>query len=152
MSNSTSNSLYLILNNDYGVSNYYSYIHPLSSFITSILNLICTIVFSHKELRTSGPFCQYSMVNSAGATLSFAISGFMFLNRCGGSICSISTSYWTQIYTIYGIYLLGSIYYFSSSILQIAISVQLYLSIKRKLTWLAVISPYKVCLITFGKI
>lgn len=144
-------SFYLLLLNDYGVSYYYYYIHPIMSFTASGLSLICTIVLACKELRSSGPFFKYSLVNSASASISTFVFAFLFLNKCGGSVCSLSESYWVQFYQIYGIYLFCSTNYFAGAIIQIAIGVQLYLSIKRRFKSLSNVSPYKVCIVAFSK-
>ena len=147
MSNST--LIYASLLNDYGVSNYYSYVHPVLSYFASFQNLMCTIVLASKELRNSGSVFKYLLVNSAGATVACFLFGFLFLTRCGGSICSISTSYWSQSFVIYGVYYVCYVYYMTSGLSQIAISLQLYLMFKKRLKWLNDVSPYRVCFIFY---
>ena len=144
--------LVLTLLNDYGVSNYYLYLHPILCAISTVLGLINTIVLSTRNLRTNGPFFQYSLVNSAGAVVASCLFLFVFLSRCGGSICSISAAYSSQVFMIYGIYYVGYIYYSSSAIIQIAIGFQLYFSIKQKFKWFININPYKVCAVIYGNL
>ena len=104
-----------------------------------------------RELRSSGPFFKYSLINSAGAVLAFFLLSFLFLTKCGGSVCSISPTYWSQAYTIYAIYYVAYVYYITSALIQIASGVQIYLSIRQQLKWLSSISSYKVCLGFLGK-
>lgn len=153
MSNSTSlpPSPFAVLLMDYGISNYYYYVHPILAYFTSFQNLLCTIVLASRELRSSGPFFKYSLINSAGAVLAFFLLSFLFLTKCGGSVCSISPTYWSQAYTIYAIYYVAYVYYITSALIQIASGVQIYLSIRQQLKWLSNISPYKVCLGFLGK-
>lgn len=148
----TNSPLVLILLNDYGISYYYFYVHPVLCVVSALLNLVNTIVLGSKKMRSSGPFFQYSLVNSAGATVTFILLMFLFLTKCGGSVCSISPSYWSQVYTIYAIYYVAYVYYAGSAFVQIAIGVQLYLSIKQKLKWLSAIAPYKICAVIFCKL
>jgi len=152
MSNITSlsPSPYLVLLEDYGVSNYYYYVHPVICFCASLMNVFCTVVLASKELRTSGAFFQYSLVNSSGAILAAFLLAFLFLSKCGGSICSISSAYWSQAYTIYAVYYVAGTFYFGSSFIQISIGVNLFLTIKQKFIRINNVSSYKVCIGIFG--
>lgn len=136
---------------DYGVSYYYYYIHPVASFISTLFGLINTIVLSSRDLRNGDPFFKYSFVNSAGATIYSFVNIFMFLNKCGSSICSISTSYWAKFYMVYIFHYVCNSYYFGSAFVQIVIEINVYLIISGKRNCLNNFSPYKVCAIIFGK-
>lgn len=142
-----SNLTFTILLNDYGVSYYYYYVHPVFAVIATILCIICTVVLSSKELRTSGAFFKYSLINSAGSAVGSFILIFLFLTRCGGSPCSISTSYLPQAYTNYIVTYLYSNIYIDSGLIQIAIGLQLYFSIKQKHKSFTEFSPYKLSFI-----
>lgn len=144
---SQTTSPYLILLNDYGVSNYYYYVHPVISIFAIFLCIISTVVLATKELRTSGAFFQYSLINSVGSIIGTFILIFLFFTRCGGSPCSISTSYLPQIYLNYIAIYVYTNYYVISGVIQIAIGFQLYFTIKQKYRSFTLLSPYKFCFI-----
>lgn len=129
--------------NTYGVEYYYHYIHPVASIYAALMSLICTIIFAQKELRTGGPFFQYSLVNSAGSLVGMLLLSMMFLTRCG-QLCPESSTFWAQEYEIYAFYLVANSLYFSGSIIQISISIQLYFSVTQKLKRLNSVAPVKV--------
>lgn len=136
---------------DYGVSYYYTYAHPILASVSMIFCVVCTIVLASKELRTGGAFFQYSLVNSIDTVIGSFILIFLFLTRCGGSPCSISTSYLSQIYTNYIVAYVYLDVYLISGLIQIAIGLQLYFSIKRKYSSFTNFSPYKLCVIILCK-
>lgn len=53
--------------NDYNVHYYYFYVHPFATWLATLTNFMCVVVFAQKELLSKGPFFQYSLVNSLGA-------------------------------------------------------------------------------------
>lgn len=53
---------------DYEVHYYYVYVHPFATLLAAAVNFMCGLVFFHKELLNSGPFFQYSFLNSFGAS------------------------------------------------------------------------------------
>ena len=149
MSNLTS---YDIFFNDYGVSYYYLYVNPIVAAFSAIQNILCTIVLASKELRNSNAFFQYALVNSIGAALSSILLIFLFLTRCGGSNCSISTSYWSQAFSLYAVTFVSSSFYTASALIQISMCMQIYFVIKQTFRRFSAISPYKTCFVFFGNI
>lgn len=137
--------------NDYGISYYFYYVHPVIYFISGILGMLNSIVLANKELRKSGPFFQYSLVNSIGSTLASFLLGFLFLTNCN-LLCPTSTTYLAQLFIIYCSHFLGGGYYLASGFIQIALGFQMYLAIKKSFPRLSNLNPYLVCLIIFGKI
>lgn len=121
----------LTIADDYNVHYFYYYVHPFATLLAAFVNIICAIVFAQKDLLQSGPFFQYSLVNSLGAaTGMLLLFGFTF-TRCG-PLCSIGYTYETQAYEVYAVIYAGNSLYFGGSLIQIAISVQLYLVITQK--------------------
>lgn len=116
---------------DFNVHYYYFFIHPVATLAGSALNIVNSVVFSQKNLRTSGPFFQYSLVNSIGATFALAVFSLFFLTRCG-DFCSYANTYWSQLYELYGGLFFTNSLYFAGSLFQIAISFQLYFSVTQK--------------------
>lgn len=137
--------------NDYGISYYFYYVHPVIYFISAVLGILNSIVLANKELRTSGPFFQYSLVHSVDATLAAFLMLFLFLTNCN-SLCYTSTTYSAQVYVVYGFYFVIASCYTASGFIQISIGFQMYLSIRNKLPKLGHLNPYKVCAVLFGKI
>jgi hypothetical protein len=137
------------LPNDFRVSYYYYYVHPIFSIFATFQSLICTIVLSQKELRRSGAFFQYSLVNSAGGIVGCFILVFFFFTRCN-SLCSASNSYWSQAYEIYAVYYVDGSLLLASSLIQIAISFKLYLTVTQRLKRINSVSPYKVVFVSLG--
>lgn len=70
----------------------------------------------------------------------------LFLIRCG-SICGQGTTHWAQLYELYLILFVDSSLYFGGSLVQIAISFQLYFSITQRFKRLNNVSPNKVMLV-----
>lgn len=137
---------YYILPDDGGVSSnqtfenafskyrdfYYYYIYPTSMFFASAQNLICSFVLAQKELRRSGSFFQYSLVNSVVSTLGTFLAAFLFLLNCG-SLCPQSAhSYLSQFYKLFMVFFLVSAFYFFSSLIHVATSFNLYLKLTNK--------------------
>lgn len=117
---------------DFNVHYYYLYVHPVVTWIAVFMNFICSIVFAQRDLLSSGPFFQYSLFNSIGAVIGMAIFSFFSITRCGPLCPSISYAYWTQIYELYAGMFVDNSLYFASSLIQISISFQLYLSVTHK--------------------
>ena len=140
-----------LLPNDYGVSNYYSYIHPLAAFISTLISLICTIVLRNKDLRRYDSFFCFTLVNSAATTVNSFLNIFMLVNKCELPICSVSSKYWEDIYKIFSIYYITNVYYFGNSVVQIVIEINAYLLICGKVNWLNKFSPFKICAFIYGK-
>lgn len=137
--------------NDYGVSYYYYYFQPTIAIISTVLNLISSRVLASRKLRESDKFFQYSLVNSIGALIVSFIKIFMFVSRCGGSICSLSESYWAQIYIVCIVNYICGTYYFGTAMIQIVIGANVYVRIVRKFSWINRFSAYKTCAFIFGK-
>lgn len=127
---------------------YYYYVHPTFVLLAGVICILCSYILAQRELRTSGPFFQYAAVNSFTAGLASPCLAMYFLTRCG-SLCTTSPTYWSQVYEIYGIYFFTSSVFFSTSLVQIAISFQLYLSVTQKFKRLNSISPKYVMLVLF---
>ena len=117
---------------DFKVHYYYYYVHPVFSWIAVLMNILCSIVFAQGDLLASGPFFQYSLANSVGAAIGMAIFSLFCVTRCGPLCPSFSYAYWTQIYELYGVLFIDNSLYFGSSLVQIAISFQLYLSVTQR--------------------
>ena len=116
---------------DFNVHYYYFFIHPVATLTGSFMNIICTIVFAQKRLHNSGPFFQYSLVNSIAAALALALFSVYCLTRCG-PFCGQAYTYWSQMYELYvGLFFDNSLY-FAGSLIQISISFQLYFSITQR--------------------
>lgn len=137
--------------NDFGVSYYYYYFHPIISFISTFLSLMSSIVLSDRELRSSSPFFKYSMINSIGYTVYSFLVAFLFLTNCR-LLCETSTMYLSQAFTIYAIYFIAGGIYTASGLIQIAIGFQLYFTIKDKDSKKSHVGPYKICIIFFGNL
>lgn len=135
------------------ISFYYYYIHPEFVLGAGLICFLCSYILGQHELRTSGPFFQYAAVNSFAAGIGSPTLAMYFITRCG-SLCSSSSTYWSQVYEIYGVYFFTSSIFFSTSLVQIAISFQLYLSVTQKLKHLNSISPkyvmFALFLVSFG--
>lgn len=116
---------------DYKVHYYYVYAHPVVMFLAILTNILSAVVFAQKELLYSGPFFQYSLVNSLGAATGMLLLFMYCITRCG-PLCSQSYTYWSQFYEHYITIYVGNSLYFGGSLIQIAISCQLYLSITQK--------------------
>lgn len=127
---------------------FYHYIFPLVSFIGCVQNILCAIVLSQKELRSAGAFFQYSLVNSINSALVTFLLFFMFLTNCG-HICETSYSYISQLYNIIAILFIVSSLYCFSSLIQIAISFNLYFILLQKCKRLNTVSPSLVMIISF---
>ena len=116
---------------DFNTYYYYFYLHPVLTMISFVSNSVCAVVFAQRELRTAGPFFQYSLVHSIMAVVGMAIASGISFTRCG-PLCPQSDSYETQVFELYGVRFVCNSLYFASSLIQIAISSQLYLSITQK--------------------
>lgn len=116
---------------DFYVHYYYYYVHPVATLVGSALNVVCAIVFAQKRLRTSGPFFQYSLVNSIGAAVALLLFAGFSLTRCG-PFCSYANTYWSQQYEIYAVLFVDNSLYFASSLVQISISFQLYFTVNQR--------------------
>lgn len=132
--------------NDFGVSYYYYYIHPVVALFASIQGILTTFILAQKELRTKGAFYQYSLFNSIQNGLCVFLFSFIFLSRCG-NLCTTSTLFWAQAYERYSVFYIAQSLYISASIIQIATSLQLYFTVSQKFKRLAAISPVKVMII-----
>lgn len=135
--NSSSSSLLVYFSNNTGYQNYnvhyyYFFVHPLVYLTGAIMNTLCTIVFAQKPLLSSGPFYHYYLVNSAFSAFGCVLFALVFITRCG-PICGQDATYWSQIYELYACLFVVYSIYIASSLLQIAISFQLYFSITQKL-------------------
>lgn len=135
--NTTSSQLVYYFSNytiveDFKVHYYYTYVHPVVTILAALANLVCSIVFAQRELLRTGPFFKYSLINSIGAIFGMlALLGFTF-TRCGPLCPTIGYfTYETQVYELFVIYF-GNSLYMIGSLIQIAISTQLYLSITQK--------------------
>lgn len=122
---------------------YFFYIYPSVLFVGALQSLVCTVVLAQKELRSSGPFFQYSLVNSVDSTLGTFLAAFLFLVNCG-SLCSTSYTFASQLYKVVAVYFFVSSLYFHSSLIQLAISVHLYFTLIQKCKRLTEIAPVKV--------
>ena len=116
---------------DFNTYYYYFFLHPIVTMLAFLSNSVCAIVFAQRELRTAGPFFQYSLANSIISALGMIVASGMCLSRCG-PLCSLSNSYESQVYELFGVMFLCNSIFFASSLIQIAISFQLYLSITQK--------------------
>lgn len=116
---------------DYYMFYYYFYVHPFVTCLSVISNTICAIVFAQRELLSYGPVFQYSLVNSIVAVLGMAIAMGLCLSRCG-PLCRHAYSYESQVFELYGVMFACNSLYFASSLIQIAISSHIYLSITQK--------------------
>lgn len=116
---------------DYYVHYYYRYVHWLAVCSAAFMNAVCAVVFAHKDLLSLGAFYQYSLVNSIGAVLGMLLLiGYTF-SRCA-SICTEDTTAFVQLFELYGVVYICNALYFFSSLVQIAISFQLYFSVTQK--------------------
>ena len=139
MSNTSSSSSSILINFSNYTGNvenfythyYYFYLHPVLTMISFVSNSVCAVVFAQRELRTAGPFFQYSLVNSIISATGMIVATGMSFSRCGFK-CNWSNSYESQVYELYGVMLLCNSTFFASSLIQIAISFQLYSSITQK--------------------
>lgn len=146
-----SSNPYLIFLNDYGVPFYYFYIQPAVASLSTLFNLMTSIVLGCKELRCSNDrFFKYGLVNSTGATLASFICIFMFITKCGGSLCSITATHLAHIYTIYAVKYMTASYFYASAMVQIVYEVDAYLSFSGKFNWIERFSPFKICAFIFG--
>lgn len=135
----TNNTLF---QNEYYVYYYYAYVHHIATFAAAFMNIICGIVFFQRELLTSGPFFQYSLLNSFGsATGMLLLVSYSFI-RCG-PLCHQGSNYLAAIVELAVMYI-GNFLYFGGSLVQIAISFQLYLSITQKFKKLNSVAPIKI--------
>ena len=116
---------------DFNTYYYYFYLHPVLIFLAFLSNSVCVVVFAQRELRTAGPFFQYSLVNSIVSAAGTVLAGGMSFSRCG-PLCNQAYSYESQVVELYSVMFLCNSTYFASSLIQIAISFQLYLSITQK--------------------
>ena len=137
------------MQNDFGVSYYYYFIHPAITVFATIQSLICSIVLASKELQKSGAFFQYSLFQSVGTVVAMFFLIFLFMSKCN-SLCSISTLYISQLYQIYVIAYFEFSLFIASALIQIAICLQLYLSIKRKYQKTISRFPFKICALMIG--
>lgn len=135
-SNDTSPSFFIFSNysnsiDNYNTEYYYLYVHPVACLSAAFMSLTCVIVFAQKDLLSLGPFYQYSLTNSIGSSIAmFLLAGYAF-SRCN-SLCNVSKSLQSQLFELYGIFYMCNAMYFYGSLIQIAISVQLYLSVTQK--------------------
>lgn len=117
---------------------FFMFIYPVFSFFGSFQNLVCTIVLW--ELRKEGAFFQYSFVNSINSSVVTFLSVFLCLTNCG-QLCVTSFTYLSQLYNVFAILFLTSTLHFFNSLIQLAISFNLYLVIVQKFRRLNAISP-----------
>lgn len=118
---------------DYHVHYYYAYVHPVVTLLAAFMNIICVCVLGQRDLMmTGGPFFKYSLVNSITAAVGMLLlCGFAF-TRCGPVCPSLGYTYELQAFELYGVIFIGNSLYTFSSLIQIAISLQIYLSITQK--------------------
>lgn len=136
--------------NYYNIYLYYYYINPVVASFSTALNLLNTIILGSRDIRKCDRVYQYFSFNSANFTLLSFFYIFIFLNKCTNFSCSISTSYWSQIYLIFvATYILTSLNNVCSTV-QIALQIDVYLTLTRKPNWLGNYSPYKICFFIFG--
>lgn len=148
------NSDILLTNVTYKISEnqfkdiFYQYIFPLVAFLACIQNILCVIVLAQKELRSSGAFFQYSLVNAINSSLVTFLLFFMCLTNCG-HMCNTSYSYISQLYNIIAILFIVSTLYCFSSLIQISISFNLFLIIDHRCKRLNCVSPNLVMVFSF---
>lgn len=122
---------------------YFFYIYPAFLFLAAFQSLICTIVLAQKELRSSGPIFQYSLVNSIDSAVGSFLAAFLFLINCG-SLCSTSYTLASELYKIIFVYFAVTALYFHSSLIQIVISCHLYFTLEQKFKSFTNIQPIKL--------
>ncbi|EPS60364.1 hypothetical protein M569_14439 [Genlisea aurea] len=150
MSNQTLSSNYSQPKNDFGVSYYYVYVHPVISLVAILIGLVCSIVLASKEMRTKAPFFRYWLVNSAGVTFALVVLIPLFAIKCN-TLCSFVGEYWIQVYLAYIInYVLFSIYD-SAAVILIIVQINMYFSIKNISNIITNANPYLVCAIIIDK-
>ena len=117
---------------DFNTKYYYMYVHPIVTWTAALVNICCAIVFGQKDLQKSGvAFFQYSLLNSLGAAVGMILLSGYTISRCG-DLCPQTYLLETQSYQFYAIFYMGNAFYFGGSLVQIAISIQIYSTIKKK--------------------
>lgn len=118
---------------DYHVHYYYAFVHPVVTLLSAFMNIICVCVLGQRDLvRSAGPFFKYSLVNSIAAAVGMVLLCGFAITRCGPVCPSFGYTYELQAFELYGVLFIGNSLYMFSSLIQIAISVQIYLSITQK--------------------
>lgn len=143
--NSTNNTLVVYRFTEF----YFYYIYPVFFFFAAIQSLVCTILLAQKEMRSSGPIFQYSLVNSIDSTLGTFLAAFLFLVNCG-SLCPTSYTFASEFYKIIAVYFLVTSLYFHSSLVQIVISLHLYFTLVQKCKRFTSMPPVKVVVVIYA--
>lgn len=138
MSNSTSSTEYLFQNA------FFLYVYPIIIYLSVIANTICSIVLAQKELRTSGSFFQYSLANSIASAIGTFLAANVFLYECYSLCPTTGYSYFMANYSLYGVVYSVSAFLMFSLLVQLAISINLYLSMTQRFKRLNSVSPIKV--------
>lgn len=115
---------------------YYS-IAPAITVIAVLINIMCTIVFGRKEMRSNGRFFIYLFVIAIISTFTIALTGLLSLTRCGSYCSTISSTFFAQIVELFDIYIIIQISYTVSAFLQTVISFEIYYSMKNKKTFIS---------------
>ena len=144
--NSSYFSNYSFFLEDFNVEYYYRYVHPFAVCTAAFMNIICAVVFAQKDLLSLGPFYQYSLANSIGSPIGMLLLVAYTFSRCN-SLCTEDFTSGAQLLELYGIIYACNALYFFGSLIQIAISFQLYFSVSQRFKRLSSISPVKVILV-----
>lgn len=145
-SNNISNLTICPATNNFGSSYFYYYVNPFFAFFGSLQGLLTTWVLAQKTIRSSQPFFQYSLLNSALIGLTTFILGFVLFSRCD-TLCTSSNTFWAETLEKYGLIFISQSLQFSASLIQISASTQLYLSVSKRMKKLRLVSPKKIMII-----
>jgi hypothetical protein len=145
-SNNISNLTICPVTNNFGSSYFYYYVNPFFAFFGSLQGLLITWVLAQKTIRSSQPFFQYSLLNSALIGLTTFILGLVLFSRCD-NLCSSSNTFWAETFEKYGLVFISQSLQFSASLIQISASTQLYLSVSKRMKKIHLVSPKKVMII-----
>ena len=125
---------------------FFYYVYPVIIYLSVIANTMCSIVLAQKELRTSGPFFQYSLANSIASAIGTFLVANVFLYECYFLCPATGYSNFMANYSLYAVVYSVSAMFIFSILVQLAISINLYLSMTQKFKRLNSISPIKVIL------
>ena len=113
---------------------------PIVSFIGFLLNLLCAFVYLNiLKTHPENKMYNYLVVNSISNSIAMLIDSFAPVALCGNS-CNISHTYAAQVFYLYGFIYLADVFETFSSLIDIVITIDRYVTINNKMTFFKKIS------------
>ena len=122
---------------------------PIVSFIGFLLNLLCAFVYRNiLKTQPENKMYNYLIVNSVSNSIAMLIDSFAPVALCGNS-CNISHTYAAQVFYLYGFIYLADVFETFSSLIDIVITIDRYVTINNRMKFLKKINHKKIITTVF---